>query len=122
MNRVHQLLRLMPALTVTLAAVTQVAVADMRVAEKAYELDRSQIVTLPSPGATRLAVRKCASCAADVLSINGATRYFVRPSKAALPLSDWLVADAAIAEDEKLYYVFYRPGDRVVTRIVLDAG
>ena len=70
----------------------------------------------------QLSFRTCRECEAIVLRVDGETRYYPQLEAAPLPLKDWLAEDANTSNKGKLVYVFYRPGDRVVTRVVLDAG
>ena len=90
--------------------------------ERAYELRRDQVVSLPRSASGQIAIRKCAECDAIVLRVNSNTRYYSRPSPVALSLADWLAADAESSKRDGFVYVFYRPEDRFVTRIVLDSN
>lgn len=113
-------------LTILVATLSFVAAGSVEAAlkplEQAYELTLGA-VTLPGNEVGQLVVRRCAACKPDLLRVNGATRYFIRPATAPVTLRDArTAATKAGATAGALVYVYYQPASRNVTRIVLDLG
>jgi len=105
-----------------LVLTASVAFASLEVLEKAYELKRDQVISLPRSAGGQLSIRTCRKCDAIVLRVNGDTRYYLSPSPIDLPLKDWLAEDASAGDKGKFIYVFYGVNDNIVTRMVLDTG
>jgi hypothetical protein len=94
----------------------------MQALEQAWEVPLGA-VTLPGNESGQLVVRRCTSCKPDVLRVNAATRYFVRPSRAPVAFAELRrAAVKAGANRAALMYVYYDPASRTVRRLVVDAG
>jgi hypothetical protein len=95
--------------------------AALRDVEAAYELGPAQ-VSLPAAVDGTVAVRRCAGCAPDLLRVDAATAYSLRPGTANIGL-DALRREAArvSGRPRTSIFVYYDPRTRVVRRIVLDA-
>lgn len=110
--------RRLVAVAVLLAA-AGIADAALRTVEEAYELGLAQ-VTLPATETGQLAVRRCRGCKTEILQVNAATRYFIRPSAAPVALAETRKAAAKAAGRPKAsVYVYYDPKTRTVRRLVL---
>ena len=107
-------------LSITASISPQPSSASLEVLEKAFELNQKQIISLPRTNPGRLSIRPCDDCEAVVLRIYN-TRFFVDEMQVQ-NLAEWLAEEAGASKNTALYYVFYRPEDNTVTRLVLDKG
>ena len=100
------------------------ATAALRAVEQAYELGLGDL-TLPGNEAGYLMARLCPRCRPEVLRVDAATRYLVRPSATPVSLAEFRAqAKRAlqVAANQGFCYVYYDPKTRHVRRLVLDAA
>lgn len=107
---------------VVLVFLSGAAGATLKKVEDAYELGLSQ-VTLPGSDTGQLVVRLCAKCKPELLQVNAATVYLVRPAATPVPRSSLVAAAAkAAARSTATVFVYYEPQTMSVRRVVLDPG
>jgi hypothetical protein len=96
--------------------------AALQAVEQALELPLAT-VRLPPAESGALVVRRCARCAPEFMRVTPGTRYFVRPGTQPVALREARKAAAGAAgRATALVYVYYEPGPRTVSRLVLDPG
>lgn len=98
------------------------AVATLRAVERAYEVGIGQ-VQLPPGEAGPVVVRPCRGCGQVTLRSSASTTWHLGTRNPPIPRAEFIRQLRGAAVDRSaLVYVFYRPGTRDVTRIVLDAA
>lgn len=90
------------------------AAGRMRSLEDAIETS-SSLVTLPSSDAGSLYFRNCASCNENPLRFSKASKVFLGRDEVSLQSLNKEITDGR----EHFIMVFYRPDERLVTRIVV---
>ena len=104
-------------LIATLLTWSGTAVATLNILEDVAEATVSG-ATLPRHAADQVVVRDCAGCEAMIWRVNSGTRYFVGMNTQAVALAD--LRSAAANEQDKMLYVFFKPGTDEVTRLILS--
>ena len=113
----------MMMLAVILLVWTRATHAALEAMEQAYEVDASRIERWPLGDQGSLVLRPCESCDSVTLTVTPNTRYRSSQSSLNITREELLQVKAMIRDlDDAFVYVFYRPDDGVVNRIVLDAG
>lgn len=116
----------LPLLLIMMTAITfagfSTARAALEIVEDAFEVTPRQI-EWPTYDEGRLVVRPCSGCEAVALTVSDQTGYYVgfnspRLSRQALIQK----ATSGGNFENSMVYLFYRPEDRQVTRVVLDQG
>ena len=99
-----------------------IARAALEVIEDAIEVSPRQI-EWPTYDLGRLVVRPCRDCETVSLTVNDQTGYYLGFNKPGLSRQE-LISKATNSGSSKnaLVYLFYRPENKHVTRIVLDLG
>jgi hypothetical protein len=96
--------------------------AAMNAIEAALELEPGQAV-LPSSASGQLVARPCVGCRPQVLRVDAATRYLVRPGREPVSFADFGKAYApASSRASAMLFVYYDPRTRIVRRLVLEPG
>lgn len=122
-SRANNVLIAMMMLAVILLVWTRATSAALVATEQAYELDASQIERWPLGDDGSLILRPCGGCDRVVLRVNAETRYGRSLSGPAMTREELLqLKSTGAVSGDTLVYVFYRPDDGVVTRLVLDVG
>ncbi len=96
--------------------------AALEIVENAFEVTPRQI-EWPTYDEGRLVVRPCHGCEAVALTVNDQTVYYLGFTNPRLSRQE-LIRKATSSGNSKytMVYLFYRPENRQVTRIVLDLG
>lgn len=109
----------MAAMVITLA---NSAGAALEIIEEALEVTPRQI-EWPTYDQGRLVVRPCSDCDAVTLTVNDQTGYYLGFSNPGLSRQELIQkANNRAHSKTTLVYLFYRPENRQVTRVVLDLG
>jgi hypothetical protein len=112
----------MTMLAVILLVWTRATNAALERVEDAYELRLEQVERWPLADSTNIVVRPCSRCDRVVLQVNAATRYSNGLRGADIGREELLRVKSTIRDrDNTFVYIFYRPENSSVTRIVLDA-
>lgn len=113
------LLVMMPAITFI---GFNTARAALEIVEEAFEVTPRQI-EWPTYDEGRLVVRPCSGCEAVALTVSDQTGYYDGFNSPRLSRQE-LIRKATSGGNfqNSMVYLFYRPEDRQVTRVVLDQG
>ena len=104
-----------------LLAGAQDAAAALRKIEQAYELDLAQ-VTLPAVAGRSLTLRRCASCAPELLRLDAQAMFQVLPGTGSVSLDTLRREAARLSHRPRTsLFVYFDPRSAIVRRIVLDA-
>ena len=121
----YKSLNLLLALFMLIAIIftwARTAQAALEIVENAFEVTPGQI-EWPTYDDGRLVVTPCRGCEAVVLTVSDQTVYFLGFSGPGLSRQDLILkATSGSNFRNSMVYLFYRPEDRQVTRIVLDVG
>ncbi len=100
---------------------SRTTLAALEASEHAYEVDAAQVLRWPLGDDGSLVLRPCRACDPVTLGVNAQTTYRVSGSSLNISREELLrLKSMLINLDEVLVYIFYRPDERVATRIVLD--
>lgn len=99
-----------------LAATGALAAPPLKAIEECLE-SGTELVELPGVAGGSLLARECRNCPSVRLHFDARTRYYI--GKELVPYAR--LREAA-AKGETRLYVFYRPGDRTLTRLRLAAA
>ena len=104
-----------------LGAMASTAQAALRALEEAYELNASLVERWPSSDVGSLVLRPCPNCEPVMLRVDANTLYRLGMRGAVITRAE-LVERQALLRDRRntFVYVFYEPGSRIATRVVLD--
>jgi len=113
-------------LLIVLAAMTfasaNIARAALEIVEDAFEVTPRQI-EWPTYDQGRLVVRPCPGCEAVALTVNEQTGYYLGFSNPGLTRLELISkANSSGRSENTMVYLFYRPENKHVTRVVLDLG
>jgi uncharacterized protein YaiE (UPF0345 family) len=113
------MLIIMIASTFTLASAARAA---LEIVEDAFEVTPGQI-EWPTYDEGRLVVHPCPGCEAVALTVNHQTGYYLGFTNPGLSRQELIRKATSSGNSENiLVYLFYRPENRQVTRVVLDMG
>ena len=109
-------------LTVLLTVWPRASLAALVATEQAYEVEATQIERWPLGDNGSLVLRPCDSCELVTLTVTPETKYRRSSSGMNITREEFLAAKAQIRDlDDAYVFLFYRPDDGIVNRIVLDA-
>ncbi len=96
--------------------------AALEIIEEAFEVTPRQI-EWPTYDEGRLVVHPCPGCEAVALTVSDQTGYFLGFTSPRLSRQELIrKATSGGTFENGMVYLFYRPEDRQVTRVVLDPG
>lgn len=96
--------------------------AALKAIEAALELEPAQAL-LPTNANGQLVARPCVGCRPQVLRVDAATRYLVRPGREPVSFAEFGKAYAPAARRASaMLFVYYDPRTRLVRRLVLEPG
>ena len=99
-----------------------IARAALEVIEDAIEVTPRQI-EWPTYDQGRLVVRPCRDCETISLTVNDQTGYYLGFNQPGLSRQELISkANNSSSSQNTLVYLFYRPENKQVTRIILDLG
>ncbi len=108
--------RILAALIVASAPVWSLAAPPLKAVEECLE-SGTDLVNLPGAAGGSLLASQCRGCPSVRLSFDARTRYYI--GKQPVPYAQ--LREAAARGNTRLY-LFYRPGDRTLTRLRLAAA
>lgn len=121
----HKSLNLLLALFMLIAIIftwAMTAQAALEIVEDAFEVTPRQI-EWPTYDEGRLVVRPCSGCEAVALTVSDQTGYYLGFDSPRLSRQE-LISKATTGgnSENSFVYLFYRPENKQVTRVVLDLG
>lgn len=97
--------------------------AALQVVEQSYELRANAIERWPLGDDDSIVLRPCGDCESVVLRVNAQTNYGRNFSGSFLTRTEFMRSKGSVANLRNAYiFVFFRPDDKTVTRIILIAN